>query len=431
MIPSGERAPLHTACYVNAAASIAYDFDDYLFAGHTGHSAVIASLAFAEATGATGRELVTAQVAANEVAGRLGAAFLLGPHNGQMWTYIHALAGAAIAGRFLGPDETAIRNAIGIALAQPPFPLAPGFFGPDSKMLLASEPLVAGIRAAELAAEGLTGARDPIGDPDGMLAKMATRPLPFVFEGLGDVWLSETLAFKLYPGCAYIDTPLDAFEIAAEHFAQAQGRPLEAADVAAIHVEATILTAAMELMGAQQRAHRATPTHTDVNFSVGLSLGVLLVTGELSVHSLSPRILDMHNEKIQRIAARVTVEPTDEMNAGLGGLPDLGIDPIKLFDPDYAPSLADAETSRYRMSFPARVTIRTTTGEHYEARVDVPRGAPGRPFDEIARAVRGKFVRAARGVVADEQEAADALAQIDACNDVRALIAMCCDATQS
>src|SRR6266513_2938618 len=85
-------------------------------------------------------------------AGRIGAAALLGPHNGQMWAYIHNIAGAVVGGRFLGPDAAAIRNAIGIALAQPPYPLAAGFFGPDSKAVLAAGPLIEGMRAAELAA---------------------------------------------------------------------------------------------------------------------------------------------------------------------------------------------------------------------------------------------------------------------------------------
>src|SRR5437879_10072251 len=160
IMPSGPRSPLHAACYVNAAASVAYDFDDYLFAGHTGHSAVVGALAFAEALGHDGRTLIATQVAANEIAGRLGAAALLGPHNGQMWAYIHNIAGAVVGGRFLGPDANAIRNAIGIALAQPPYPLASSFFGPDSKALIAAGPLVEGMRAAELAAEGLTGADD-------------------------------------------------------------------------------------------------------------------------------------------------------------------------------------------------------------------------------------------------------------------------------
>ena len=79
--------------YRSAAASIAHDWDDYLFMGHTGHSAVPAAAAFA---GDPERALV-AQVAANEVAGRLGAALFLGPHNGQFWAYPHS---RAVCGRF-------------------------------------------------------------------------------------------------------------------------------------------------------------------------------------------------------------------------------------------------------------------------------------------------------------------------------------------
>src|SRR6266481_3080808 len=46
ILPGGEKTTLHAAAYLNAAASIAFDYDDYLFAGHTGHSAVLGSLAF-------------------------------------------------------------------------------------------------------------------------------------------------------------------------------------------------------------------------------------------------------------------------------------------------------------------------------------------------------------------------------------------------
>ena len=40
---TGERLPHHNAIFANACASVSFDFDDYLFAGHTGHSAVCAS----------------------------------------------------------------------------------------------------------------------------------------------------------------------------------------------------------------------------------------------------------------------------------------------------------------------------------------------------------------------------------------------------
>src|SRR5438874_181784 len=253
IIPSGPRSPLHAACYVNAAASVAFDFDDYLFAGHTGHSAVVGSLAFAEAARGDGRSMITTQIAANEIAGRLGAAALLGPHNGQMWAYIHNIAGAVVGGRFLGPDASAIRTAIGIALAQPPYPLAAGFFGPDSKALIAAGPLVEGMRAAELAAEGLTGAADILGGEGGFLKTIPVRPLAFVFNGLGSAWVTQSLAFKTIPGCAYIDTPVEALEQIMAEFADKHGRAPAAGDVESIRVEATLFTDGMERMSEPHR----------------------------------------------------------------------------------------------------------------------------------------------------------------------------------
>ena len=44
---SGERLPRHSAIFANACASVSFDFDDYVFAGHTGHSAVCAAFAYA------------------------------------------------------------------------------------------------------------------------------------------------------------------------------------------------------------------------------------------------------------------------------------------------------------------------------------------------------------------------------------------------
>ena len=91
--------------YRSAAASIAHDWDDYLFMGHTGHSAVPAAAAFA----ADPERALLAQVAANEVAGRLGAALFLGPHNGQFWASIHCASAAVAASVGLGLDARAHR----------------------------------------------------------------------------------------------------------------------------------------------------------------------------------------------------------------------------------------------------------------------------------------------------------------------------------
>src|SRR5439155_24280516 len=176
----------------NAAASIAHDWDDYLYMGHTGHSAVWAARAVADASGAENDDLLAAQVAANEIEGRLGAALFIGPHNGQFWSSIHCAGAAAAAARLrrLDPEQTA--HAIAIALYQPPSGLWPGFMGPDTKLLTAAEPVAQGIRAAALAAAGFSGPLDVIEHRRGLLAHFSYAPRPSMLGGLGEVWLTDT-----------------------------------------------------------------------------------------------------------------------------------------------------------------------------------------------------------------------------------------------
>jgi len=422
IIPSGPRSPLHAACYVNAAASVAYDFDDYLFAGHSGHSAVVGALAFAETLGHDGRTMIATQVAANEIAGRLGASALLGPHNGQMWAYIHNIAGAVVTGRALGLDGESMRNAIGIALAQPPYPLAAGFFGPDSKAVLASGPLVDGIRAAELAAEGLTGARDVLEGEGGFFKSIPRKPLPFAFDALGSAWVTQSLAFKTIPGCAYIDTPVEALQQIMGRFAQEHGRALAPGDVGSIRIDATLFTNGMEKMSTSHRAAKLRAT--DVNFSVKLSFGVLIAAGEISVESLSPAALDARADEIKGVARKVSLKQSVPMNLRMSGLSEIGINTIRLVDPTYKPTLDGADFGKYEMRFPARVTLQTRGGEEYTAEVDAPVGAPGRPLDETTEVVRTKFLRAAEGILGDPKAALETALGIDKEDGVARLISL-------
>ena len=165
--PEGELGEI----YRNAAASIAHDWDDYLFMGHTGHSAVWTATAFCSDP----ERALLAQVAANEVAGRLGAALFLGPHNGQFWASIHCASAAVAAAIGLGLDAGETANAVAIAMYQPPYGMWPGFMGPASKLLTAAEPAIQGARAALLARAGLDGALDVIEHPRGVLACRSRR----------------------------------------------------------------------------------------------------------------------------------------------------------------------------------------------------------------------------------------------------------------
>ena len=144
--PADPRSPLAAVApegpvgevYRSAAASIAHDWDDYLFMGHTGHSAVPAAAAFA----ADHERVLLAQVAANEAAGRLGAALFLGPHNGQFWASIHCCRP-----RSRYPSGSASTPAHGPCPGDRPLS-APvrdvaGIHGPESKLLTAAEPAAA------------------------------------------------------------------------------------------------------------------------------------------------------------------------------------------------------------------------------------------------------------------------------------------------
>lgn len=298
--------------YRSAAASIAHDWDDYLFMGHTGHSAVPAAAAFA----ADPERALLAQVAANEVAGRLGAALFLGPHNGQFWASIHCASAAAAASVGLGLDAGRAAHALAIALYQPPYGMWPGFMGPTSKLLTAAEPAAAGARAALLAADGVTGALDVVEHPRGVLASLSFAPRPEMFGALGRVWLTDTLAFKRLPGCAYLQSVAEA--------ALAAG--VDAGEVDSVAIEAGWLTCEMEELG---RGPDLSPVR--VNFSATLTTAICLLAGRLTPAELAPAWLAEHEDEIRALAARISLDHDPAMTAktllgtlGAGASPDLG-----------------------------------------------------------------------------------------------------------
>jgi 2-methylcitrate dehydratase PrpD len=274
--------------YRSAAASIAHDWDDYLFMGHTGHSAVPAAAAFAADPG----RALLAQVVANEVAGRLGAALFVGPHNGQFWASIHCASAAVAASVGLGLGEEEAAHALAIALYQPPYGMWPGFMGPKSKLLTAAEPAAVGARAALLAADGVTGALDVLEHPRGVLANLSFAPRPRMFGGLGRVWLTDTLAFKRLPGCAYLQSVAEA--------ALAAG--VEAGEVDSVEIEAGWLTCEMEELG---RGPDLSPVR--VNFSATLTTAVALLAGRLTPAELDPAWLAENEAEIRSLAARISL----------------------------------------------------------------------------------------------------------------------------
>lgn len=435
VIPTGERMSLHAAVTANAALAMALDYDDYLYMGHTGHSAVLASLALCQAHELSTKDLLTAQVVANEVGGRVGASAVLGPQNGQAWSFIHAAGGAAAAASLLGLDAERAAHAIAIAMYQPTFTLWPGFMGPGSKLLTAAGPTVTGIEAAFFAAEGLTGAPEIFEHPrKGFWASFTYVPLPSMLGGLGRAWVTDTLAYKAYPGCAYVDTILDALFMARRDWLAARGSPPRPDELAEIVVEASLLSVEMDNLSAEHvDAARLSPVN--INFSIGFNLAIALIAGRHSAAELEQGFLDAHDREIRALAAgtrivhdwRMSVKVAEAFSRVLGRaspLSQLGPKDFVRVLAGYskqmggkkknpvdvrgllrvppgaisrlrraragASDLSEVDFTQFEMAFPARVTLVAKDGARFSARQDVPFGAPGqsRYFETVQEKVR-------------------------------------------
>ena len=289
-----------------AMSSIALDHDDFLLFGHTGHSAINVALAAALERDASLGDALAAATAANEIAGRLGGYALVGPHNGQMWTHIH-LAGAVAAAARMARDEVGVvERALGLAFAAPPFLVPPAFFGGSSKLLAAAVPVRQGLQALHLArATSLAAPAAVFGAEEGLGRHFAHAPLEGFFEAWGEVWLSDTLAVKRVPGCAYVSSAAEAAAIIARQFREAKGRPLVPGDVERLDLSGTALTAGMEEMA---RPHRGGPlSAVEINFSAPLTVALALLDGTLEPRSLGAERLRRDEPDIRQVAGRVAV----------------------------------------------------------------------------------------------------------------------------
>ena len=444
IVPWGRRVDLLSAVFANAATSLALDYDDYLLFGHTGHSAVCVSLAVAEHEQRSWRDVLVAQVIANEIEGRLGASVVLGPHNGQGWSHIH-VAGAALAtAKLLGLSADAMAHAVAIALYQPPFLLWPGFMGPDSKVVTAATPSVIGVQAAMLAASGATGALDIVERPQGFWQHFSYEPLPAWLTGFGRAWTTDTLAYKIYPGCAYVDTTVDAVLGLRGDLLASHGQDFDLARVDHITVDASMVTVEMDRLSREGGAFDP-KSPISLNFSIPGNVALALLDGRLGPTQLRRDSLAQRADAIESIARRVTLRHDAALtldmlrvmhdtldlstllstvrwrdlaramhrwHRGVGGSLGLSIRDVvalrqharglpgwacdRMRDAAARPGtwdLGDHALEGFSMPFAARVTVRLRDGSVWSREQRVPLGGPGRPWAETRGLVIDKLVR--------------------------------------
>jgi len=172
---SGSRLSVLAATLDSGSAIRALDLNDFYWGpGQGGHPSDIfaVAIAVAEETGATVGDMLAAVAAGYEVYTRLGD---LMPAGTNAWAWDHttccAMSTALICGRLYGLDRTQLAEALAIAAAR-----SPVFSGLRAGRISSAKAAVPALAqmdaflATQLARAGMTGPREAIEGPRGLLA---------------------------------------------------------------------------------------------------------------------------------------------------------------------------------------------------------------------------------------------------------------------
>ena len=180
---------------------------------HQGCAVVPAALAMAEATKASGRDVLSAVILGYDVEGRVGEAVCL-PRNATPFHgngTVGCFGTATAAGHLQGLDTEQLADALGIAgdgasgLREFPRPN-----GADCKPLHVGRAVQTGIVAAQLAAGGFHGPDTILEGKAGFCAAMTPQPrLELIVRDLGERFAVMESGFKVY-ACIGNHTPIEA-----------------------------------------------------------------------------------------------------------------------------------------------------------------------------------------------------------------------------
>ena len=285
-----ERLPAAAAAFSNAMLSHGLDFDDTHSDSMTHVSAVVgpASVAAAEARGATGRELVVALVAGSEIVTRIGMAVTGQFHaRGFHATAVCGVFGAAAAAsRLGGASATTTTSALGIAGS-----FAGGLFvfldeGTATKPIHPAWAAHGALMAADLAARGAEGPSTVLEGRFGLFhafvgAEPGSIDLAEQLADLGRRWETPRIAYKPYPVCHFIHGSLGA-----------TAGLLDAVDPAEIEsIEVSVPAPAVPIVLEPVADKVAPRTDYDGKFSLQFSTAAMLLSGRVDVRTFAESTL--------------------------------------------------------------------------------------------------------------------------------------------
>ncbi|MGI4814152.1 MAG: MmgE/PrpD family protein [Janthinobacterium lividum] len=292
---SAERLGPGAAAFYNGALASAFDYDSFhLTVGHSDAVVVPAALAVAEAAQRDGRAVLAAYVAASELGFRLGRA--ISSTGGWFRTSTVGVFSASVAAAKLQDLNAAqIQHGLGIALG-----LASGTQQPHierrlTKRLQPGYAARAGVYAAQLAAQGISGPHAPFDGQFGLYALYDAGDPHAAFADLGETYLLHDTGLKKFPTCACSHAAIQAaLELCATH----------ALDEAAIErIEIDLSAYANRLVGAP--FSDAGDTEVTAQFSVRYAVAVALANGAFTLNDLLPE--QVRSARIRALIERITL----------------------------------------------------------------------------------------------------------------------------
>jgi 2-methylcitrate dehydratase PrpD len=365
------RYPTASAALLNGTLAHALDYDDTHLPSvlHPSAAVVPAALAVAEASGASGRDLLAAVAAGDELTVRVGMAGYdreLGNSiffdKGLHATSIAGTVGGALAAAMLyGLEEEEIGHAIAISASMGAGLIEANRTGGTVKRIHCGWAAHAGVTAAELARHGLTGPPTVFEGRFGFLQAYLNDKADAeeITRGLGEEWALPRIFFKPYPANHFTHAGIDAAIKLRE-----EGLDLREIEALELGVATPVLRTI-----AQPEEEKAKPrTGYAAQFSGPFTVASALVGGG----GLGVSLSDFTDATIK--------------------------EPLKLDLASRVRCVADEECDRiFPNQFPAVLRVRLNSGEELEARVSHNRGGPENPLSD--QELKTKFLTNAERVL--------------------------------
>ena len=360
-IGAADRLPAPAAAFVNGVLAHSLDYDDTHLPSilHPSASVVPATLAAAQAADADGAATIAAAAVGIEIAVRLGMAgydqdaaasiyFDRGQHATSICGAIGSAAAAATVSRL---DADRVAHAMAIAASMASGIIEANRTGGTVKRLHCGWAAQAGVTAAGLAAEGITGPPTVFEGRFGLLqAFLGDHANPAaVTEGLGEQWEVPSIFFKPYPANHFTHAGIDAA------LALAAGG-LRPDDVE--HATLAVAPATVRTIGEPLATKQAPETGYQAQFSGPYTVTAALFGGSGLGLGLADFTDALASDPERRaVMARIDVVGSDRCGA------------------------------IYPHQFPAELSVTTTDGAQLQHSVLVNRGGPDNPLtdDELAR----------------------------------------------